>query len=404
MRFFYFPVILVFALMALAFRSPAQTTFEKCIGYIDDDRATGAIATSDGGFLIIGTTMDIMTTRTDIILVKIDSLGNAEWTKRIGKPISNDIPESVTLNWNKEIVVSGTMDNIVFLRVWDNAGDLKWADSVFYAKDAVSVVATLDSCYTLCGYSGGVWICKVRTNFEIAWLTNLSTNNYPYLNCIIQNPAGAYVMCGNRDVLPYPGRKSFLYALKPDGSYFWQQLHGSEEESEKGLQIRQTRDGGYLYCGWHSDSYLWPSNGDALIVKTNAGGQAVWSKTMGGPLEDCFYSFDTTADGGYVFCGTTGNFGHGHSDVWLVKTNSSGDTVWTRTFGGEYDDEGMSVITMPDGGFFICGSATSFWNSGYDLYIIRTDKDGIVKSASRKAGFPDRTDLSKVPSSLLPKE
>ena len=81
----------------------------------------------------------------------------------------------------------------------------------------------------------------------------------------------------------------------------------------------------------------------------------LWTRTYGGALEDRGYSVQQTNDGGFIIVGTTKSFGAGEADVYLIRTNSGGDTLWTRTYGGVDNDFARSVQQTSDGGFVISG-------------------------------------------------
>ncbi len=81
----------------------------------------------------------------------------------------------------------------------------------------------------------------------------------------------------------------------------------------------------------------------------------VWTKTYGGTFEDCGNSVQQTYDGGFIIAGYTSSFGNGNRDIWLIKTNALGDTFWTRTYGGVCNDEAKSVQQTFDGGYIITG-------------------------------------------------
>jgi hypothetical protein len=106
--------------------------------------------------------------------------------------------------------------------------------------------------------------------------------------------------------------------------------------------------------------------------------QTGWWKTYGGTHGDGGYSVQPTADGGYIVAGYSNMDGPGDCDVYVVKTNASGDALWQRTYGGTNDDLGYSVQPTADGGYIIAGLTESFGAGGSDVYLIKTDSLGNV--------------------------
>src|SRR5436190_8740411 len=102
---------------------------------------------------------------------------------------------------------------------------------------------------------------------------------------------------------------------------------------------------------------------------TNA--QITFQKTYGGISADNGNCVRQTADGGYIIAGSTESFGADSSDVYLIKTNIVGDTLWTKTFGGVNIDDGSSVQQTSDGGYIIGGSTNSFGAGNKDIYLIK---------------------------------
>jgi len=139
--------------------------------------------------------------------------------------------------------------------------------------------------------------------------------------------------------------------------------------------VQQTDDGGYILVG-----YTWSSGAgvdDVYLVKTDNNGREQWSKTFGGPYNDTGFDVQQTMDGGYVIVGGTTSFDTGDYDVYLIKTSSNGNEVWTKTFGDPDDDNyGYSVQQTTDGGYIIAGEAWLSDTDEYDVYIIKTDSEG----------------------------
>ena len=142
--------------------------------------------------------------------------------------------------------------------------------------------------------------------------------------------------------------------------------------SEIGHSIQQTTDGGYIITG-STQSF---GNGDVWLIKTNSNGNEEWNQTFGGSSYDDGSSVQQTTDGGFIITGGTYSFGNGGSDVWLIKTDSNGNEEWNQTFGGSSDDDGYSVQQTSDGGYIITGYTTSFGNGAKDVWLIKTDSEG----------------------------
>jgi len=146
----------------------------------------------------------------------------------------------------------------------------------------------------------------------------------------------------------------------------WTRAYGGAGRAS-GYSVQQTADGGYVVAG---------ANGDVYLVRTNAQGDTLWTRTYGGPSGDYGHSVQQTTDGGFIVAGLTWSFGSGSDDFYLVKTNAQGDTLWTRTYGGPIWDEGYSVRQTSDGGYIIVGYTHSYGAGGRDVYLIRTDAKG----------------------------
>lgn len=136
----------------------------------------------------------------------------------------------------------------------------------------------------------------------------------------------------------------------------------------------QSSDGGFLQVG---GSYTFSiGDEDGYLVKTSSSGSFLWSKIYGGLQRDHLWTLIQTSDGGYLLGGGTYSFGSGSENAWAVKTNASGDTVWTRAYGGNHYDRIYDVIEVSDG-YFLGGYTYSYGAGGADFWVIKTDFNGI---------------------------
>jgi len=165
-----------------------------------------------------------------------------------------------------------------------------------------------------------------------------------------------------------------VYLIRTDsqGNKLWEKTFGDWDD-DRGYSVQETSDGGFIITG---RTEYFGGGGDVYLIKTDAQGNKLWERTFGGGVVDCGYSVQETRDGGYIIAGATSSFGAGGSDVYLIKTDSQGNKLWERTFGGGSDDWGYSVQETRDGGYIIAGATSSFGAGGSDVYLIKTDSQG----------------------------
>ena len=115
-----------------------------------------------------------------------------------------------------------------------------------------------------------------------------------------------------------------------------------------------------------------------FTTATPAGAQTPWQRTYGGYGVDKAYDVEATPDSGFILLGSTGSFGNGGGDVYLMKIDGSGDLQWSRTYGGPEVDEGRSIAVLDDGGYAIVGAASIGADGDYEGLLMRTDAAGDV--------------------------
>lgn len=119
--------------------------------------------------------------------------------------------------------------------------------------------------------------------------------------------------------------------------------------------------------------------------------QSILNADIGGPKDDEAVVVRLAPDGGYYIVGHTKSYGNGGSDVYLVKTNSNGVVTWQKTFGGSKDDFGWGLRVLKNGDLAICGFTDSQGNGKDDALIVCTDANGNEKWQKTFGGpFDDR--------------
>jgi len=147
--------------------------------------------------------------------------------------------------------------------------------------------------------------------------------------------------------------------------------------NDYGYSMVQTSDMGFAIAGY-TISYG-AGGADFYVVKLDSIGNLKWTKTVGGNGNDEGYSIIETYDKGLAVAGFTSSYGAGNSDVYVVKLDSAGNLKWTKTIGGTGYDNGYSIIQTSDMGLAITGYTNSYGAGGNDIYVIKLDSAGNLK-------------------------
>ncbi len=203
-----------------------------------------------------------------------------------------------------------------------------------------------------------------------------------------QTSDGGFVLCGfsssgmNGDKSQDKWDTQMYYSdywvikIDSDGNKQWDKRFGGTGVEVPG-RIIQTKDKGYI-MGSHSTSGLsgdktqprWGMN-DLWIVKTDSTGNKLWDKRFGGTLDDFAGIMIETSDNGYILGGSSNSPANGditeddrdpthfYSDIWIVKIDSVGNKQWDKRYGGTEDDGVSNIYQTADNGYFLVGGSNS---------------------------------------------
>jgi len=319
--------------------SSSGLILSNTFGGLDDDRAYSVQQTTNGGYIIAGYTRSYGAGSSDAWLIKTDGSGNLTWSNTFGGSAYDD------------------------------------AYSVKQTTDGGYIIAGRTYSYDAGG--GDAWLIKTDGSGNQLWSKTFGGSYIDYAYSVNQTTDGGYIIAGY--TLSYGAGGSDVWLIKTDdsGNQLWSKTFGGSGY-DYARSVKQTTDGGYIIAGY-TESYR-PGFKDVwLLIKTDGSGNQLWSNTFGDSFADDAYSVQQTTDGGYIIAGRTGSYGAGSYDVWLIKTDGSGNQLWSNTFGDSFADDAYSVQQTTDGGYIIAGNTYSYGAGQSDVWLIKTDGNGNIQ-------------------------
>jgi len=390
-------------------------TFSKTIGGSRWDIANSIIQSSDGGYVVAGYTKSFGAGDWDFYVVKLDSSGNVLWTKTIGGS-KGDGANSIVQSSDGGYVIAGWTESFgagyedIYVVKLDSSGNVVWTKTIGGSLTDVanSIIQSSDGGYVVAGGTlsfgaGGsdMYIVKLDSSGNVVWTKTIGGSKDDVASSIIRSSDGGYVVVGytqsfreddsdisddwddiyiedDRDLFDggiSEDRDIYVVKLDSSGNIVWTKTIGGSKD-DVAYSIIQSSDRGYVVAGWtESFGAGWY---DFYVVKLDSSGNVIWTKTIGGSFLDGGGSIIRSSDGGYVIAGGTASFGAGFADFYVVKLDSSGKVIWTKTIGGRSLDAANSIIQSSDGGYVVAGSTLSFGAGEFDFYVVKMDDNGNV--------------------------
>jgi len=193
-----------------------------------------------------------------------------------------------------------------------------------------------------------------------------------YASDIVRTDDGGYLMAGRTECFGAGSYDAWLIRTDSLGDTLWTRTHGTS--GFEGAFALSAIPGGGWYVAGHGAN----SNGYAnvWVLRVDANGDTVWTRELEGQYNDWGWSVATTADGGCIVAGQTESYGAGYVDAWLIKFESDGDTAWAKTHGASDKwDIFYTVAQAPDGGY-ILGGANYAAGQREDAWLVKTDASG----------------------------
>ncbi len=148
----------------------------------------------------------------------------------------------------------------------------------------------------------------------------------------------------------------------------WDQFIGTGSNENYGYSVQQTTDSGYIIAGYTT---VMGMGANVYLVKTDASGDTVWTKNYGSTEYDNGWAVQQTFDGGYIIAAQW------DTTACLIKTDANGDTLWIKTYlpSGSTISVARSVQQTSDSGYIVSGAA-NFPGKWGEVFLIKTDSAG----------------------------
>lgn len=365
--------------------------WQKNLGGTGEEGARKIVQTSDGGYIMAGTTnsndLDALGNHGgfDFLVTKLDANGNTQWKKCYGGT-DDDSALAIIQTADGGYVVAGDTQS-------DN-GDVH------------------GNTLLLVGITAHAWIIKLNASGTILWdrMAPASAGEISSsITALVETASGSIQLVGNTYFPDLGHGYADTYAGKVTAngsSYVTSAIMGGDyHDYFNGLA--PTADGGFIAVGMtfskdglfnvnHSVDY---TTCDYWIVKLNAGGQVEWQRLYGGQANDEAKNAIQTDQGDYLISGYTdsdnGDVSNNHqanfSDFWVLKLNASGNLLWQKCFGGSGNEQAYSMIKTQENHYVLAGptrysaqnpgnpdgdvSANHNWGTN-DFWMIKIDQDG----------------------------
>jgi len=373
----------------------AQTTFERYYGGPGRDEAALARPLA-GGYVVCGRTMSFGADSGDIWVIWTNLSGDTVRTRRYGIPGRAMRPSDIVSTGDGGFIVAGDARTLgqgddardIWLAKVTATGDTQWTRTFGGPLgDENPVVQPVgDGCIVLASYQTGLnsnhdfWLLMLDAGGGVVWEKKYGGAGTDVPKGITPTADGGFILTGYTCREGQPMGDVWLLKTDAAGDTQWTRKYGNDAAFDQGQAVTPTEDGGYLVCGTVSAT----TTMDWYVVKTNGSGDSLWTKTWGTALYDMGGSCIQVPGGGYVLCGFVNSNYTTTGDLCLLALTTAGDSAWCRTYGGAAPEFGLAAARCPDGGFIIAGVTMSYGTAG-DAYLVKTDASGGIGIAEPRA-------------------
>lgn len=406
-------------------------SWQKCFGGPSYDYGESILPTPDGGYIMVGQTTgsggditgfySINVGSSNGWVVKMDHTGAIQWQECLGGTVA-EFATVVLSTSDGGYLVGGSSSsptgtgNVTSANHggWDywvvklsSTGAIQWQNSYGGSQDEMlyAMSQTTDGGYILAGSSDSdddevsgnngtsdYWVVKITGIGVMQWQKCLGGSDEDFAYGVAQSPDGGYFITGytnssDGEVTESHGIPDmWVVKLDANGNLLWQNSLGGSLE-DVGNAVAATSDGGCISAGYtySNDGNVTGNHGrmDIWVVRLNSTGTILWQSCYGGSSYDDAQSIAATPDGGYLLAGGTSStdgqvtcYNEASGGMgWVVKIDATGALLWEETLGGNVGDAERSIEPTADGGAIVGGLTESTdlpdFHGGQDFYVAK---------------------------------
>lgn len=376
----------------------AQQQFQKKYESTNSSRAYSVSLTNDGGYILAGSYDVSGLLSAEYYVVKLDATGDTMWAYTYGPTVDTTISSNRDGAGNEAYNIIQTFDlgylivgeahafgsgsSDIFVLKLTPLGDTVWTKTYggINSDYSYKVIQLVDSGYILSGFTESyglgvrdVYVLRLDKKGDTLWSKSYGGNGIDGSNDMIQTYDGGFVIVGNTFSFGEGVSDVYVIKISENGTLKWATAYGGTL-NDFGNAISETSDSGFVISG--STESFGSGQRDVYVIKIDSIGNLIWSKAIGGIENESGKSIQVLPNNEIVVLGNTRSFGQGFEDYYLIKLNSLGDTIMTKTYGGSSTEFGESIQQTSDKGFIMAGFTNSFNTWNYDIYLVKTDSLG----------------------------
>ncbi|MBL0105254.1 MAG: T9SS type A sorting domain-containing protein [Bacteroidetes bacterium] len=367
----------------------AQITFERSWGGVGYQDGQTICKTSDGGFAIAGVSSSDTSTYLDIIITKTNEYGDSLWTKTYGGSSANDFPSAIVETHDGGFLISATTYSLGFqaptLSDWwilrtDANGDTLWTKIIRHVNnDRMQCISENDDNTILCcgWWSIGGWakgtLLKLSETGDSLWSAQMGSSGNSYAQVCKQNYDGNYIVAG---AILNGTYGASVFEFDTAGNYLASHTYNMPSIAENVNSIDHLPQGGYIISAKAGTTPYY----DVMVIKTDNNFDSLSSQIFNDSISmsdfEAKFPFALVPDSGYIYGGTV-QVG-AHMDAVLYRIDQNDNYMWTRYFNLSGECKADAVLAIDTTGFIFSGQSSLTTNISAELYLVRTDENGLV--------------------------